>query len=166
MTKKKTLAPKQIKAIALLSSGLSQDKVAEEVGVQYNTIVEWQKSDLFREELRITAERARQTFESRVFNLANNSAVIVGDMIQDTKNKERQLEGVKLAFGAAVRLANRYKELQVEGFIAPTQPLVVFPPGTQFPWKNKAVLPPKPLEIPDVIDVEATEAEGPDDGSA
>ena len=165
MAKRKNLAPKQLKALVLLASGLSREAVANSVGIQNTTIDEWMKTELFREELRVAAERTRATFESRVFNLANNSAVVVGEMIGDTKNKERQMEGVKLAFNAAVRLANRYKELQVEGFIAPTQPLVVFPVGTQFPWKNKLSLPQAPLEIPEVIDVESEEVDGGDDGA-
>lgn len=163
MTKRKKLLPKQQKALMLLAAGVSQEAVSNAVGVTQPTMVAWMNTELFREELRIAAERARQTFESRVFNLANNSAVVVGDMIKDDKNKERQLEGVKLAFNAAVRLANRYKELQVEGYVTPTQPLVVFPAGTQFPWKNKAILPPVPLEIPETIDIEAEEVSG--DGS-
>jgi hypothetical protein len=163
MAKRTKLAPKQLKALSLLAAGVSQEAVAEAVEVQRPTVAAWMNTELFQEELRIAAERSRQTFESRVFNLANNSAVIVGDMIKDEKNKERQMEGVKLAFNAAVRLANRYKELQVEGYVAPTQPLVIFPQGTVFPWKNKAILPPMPLEIPETIDIEAEEVDG--DGS-
>jgi hypothetical protein len=156
----KKFTPRQIKTLSLLSAGLSPDAVGIEVGVDPRKISSWLNSERFQEELRIAAERARQRFESRVFSLANNSAVIVGDMIKDDKNKDRQLEGVKLAFNAAVRLANRYKELQVEGYVAPTQPLVIFPQGTVFPWKNKAILPPMPLEIPETIDVESEEVDG------
>lgn len=163
MAKRTKLAPNQLKALSLLTADVSQEAVANAIEVQTGTISTWMNTELFREELRIAAERSRQTFESRVFNLANNSAVIVGDMIKDEKNKERQMEGVKLAFNAAVRLANRYKELQVEGYVAPTQPLVIFPQGTVFPWKNKAILPPMPLEIPETIDVESEEVDG--DGS-
>lgn len=165
MTKKRTkLTAKQTQALALLSTGQAQDAVALALGIPPDTLTSWLKTDLFNEELRLAAERARQTFESRVFQLANASAGVVGDMIKDNKDKNRQLEGVKLAFGAAVRLANRYKELQVEGYIAPAQPLVVFPKGTQFPWQNKALPPIKPLEIPETVDVEA-EVISPDDGA-
>jgi hypothetical protein len=158
MTKKRTkLTAKQTQALALLSTGKSQDAVSDTLSIAPGVLAQWLKTDLFSEELRLAAERTRQTFESRVFQLANASANVVGDMIGDTKDKNRQLEGVKLAFNAAVRLANRYKELQVEGYVAPTQPLVVFPAGTQFPWKNKALLPQVPLEIPETIDVEAEE---------
>jgi hypothetical protein len=165
MGKKRTkLTGKQTQALALLSTGQSQDAVAAAIGVPPAMIMGWLKTDLFSDELRLAAERARQTFESRVFQLANASASIVGEMIKDDKDKNRQLEGVKLAFNSAVRLANRYKELQVEGYIAPAQPLVVFPTGTKFPWQNKALPPIKPLEISDTIDVEA-EVMTPDDGA-
>jgi hypothetical protein len=165
MKKRTKLTAKQTQALALLSTGQTQDAVADALAIPTSTLALWLKTDLFNEELRIAAERSRQTFESRVFQLANASAGVVGDMIKDTKDKERQLEGVKLAFNAAVRLANRYKELQVEGYVAPTQPLVVFPAGTRFPWQNKVVLPMAPLEIPETIDVEAEEVETHDAGS-
>ncbi len=165
MPKRTKLSPKQIKALALLAAGQGPEAVAAEVGVDSGLINVWMKTDLFADELRLAAERVRARFESRVFQLANASANVVGQMIGDENDKNRQLEGVKLAFGAAVRLANRYKELQVEGYIAPVQPLVVFPAGTKFPWQNKTVLPPVPLEIPsDVIDVEA-EAKTDDEGA-
>lgn len=161
MKKKRTkLTQKQTQALALLSTGQSQEAVANVVGVPLSTIASWIKTDLFSEELRLAAERTRQTFESRVFQLANASASVVGDMIKDTKDKDRQLEGVKLAFNSAVRLANRYKELQVEGYVAPAQPLVVFPAGTKFPWQNKALPATAPLEIPETIDVEAEVVDG------
>jgi hypothetical protein len=104
----------------------------------------------------------RQTFESRVIGLANNAAVLVGEMIEDKEDKDRQLEGAKLAFNAAVRLSNRYKEIQVEGYIAPAQPLVVFPPGTAFPWQSKILPAAVPLEIPESTDEEIVEAEASD----
>ncbi len=166
MNKKRTkLTQKQTEVLALLGAGLSIEAASEGTGVQNHLINLWMKTDLFREELRLVSERARATFEARVFTLANNSASVVGDMIKDVKDKNRQLEGVKLAFGSAVRLANRYKELQVEGYVAPAQPLVVFPMGTRFPWQNKIMLPAQPLEIPAVVDVEAQEVQDNDEGT-
>lgn len=154
---KKDLSPKQLTALALLVKGHTQDEVASVVKVKPVTIREWLKGETFSEELRLALERMRQTFEARVMGLANNSAVVLAGMIADDTNKERQLEGVKLAFNSAVRLSNRYKELQVEGYVAPAQPLVVFPVGTRFPWQSRMELPPAPLEIPEgeVLDVEA-----------
>jgi len=153
---KKDLSAKQLTALGLLVKGHSQEEAALAAKVRQTTIRDWMKEESFRDELRLALERMRQTFEARVMGLANNSAVVLAEMIADDTNKERQLEGVKLAFNSAVRLSNRYKELQVEGFVAPAQPLVVFPVGTRFPWQNRMTLPAVPLEIPaDVIDVEA-----------
>ena len=153
---KKDLSAKQLTALGLLVKGHSQEEAAVAAKVRQSTVREWMKEATFRDELRLALERMRQTFEARVMGLANNSAVVLAEMIADDTNKERQLEGVKLAFNSAVRLSNRYKELQVEGFVAPAQPLVVFPVGTRFPWQNRMTLPDVPLEIPaDVIDVEA-----------
>lgn len=157
MAKRVSLNAKQTKALALLVSGMSQEVAAQQAGVKRETLANWLRDNKFSDELRLALERMRQTFEARVMGLANNAAVVVGDMLADTKDKDRQLEGAKLAFNAAVRLSNRYKELQVEGYVAPAQPLVVFPSGTRFPWQNRVALPPQPLEIPDAIDVEAEE---------
>lgn len=156
-TKTKNLSAKQLTALALLVKGHTQDEVASVVKVKPVTIREWLRNETFGDELRLALERMRQTFEARVMGLANNSAVVLAGMIADDTNKERQLEGVKLAFNSAVRLSNRYKELQVEGYVAPAQPLVVFPAGTRFPWQSRMELPPLPLEIPEgeVIDVES-----------
>lgn len=148
---KKTLSAKQRNALVLLVAGHTQDQAATAIGAHAKTVQEWMRDPFFRDELRLALERTRQIFESRVMGLANNAAVVLGDMIADDKNKERQLEGVKVAFNAAVRLSTRYKELQVEGVVAPAQPLVVFPAGTKFPWQGQLALSPPPP-----IDVEAT----------
>jgi len=172
MAKVKTkLKPKQVQAVGLLISGQTEEQVSANVGVSRTTLTGWLRDNTFADELRLANERLRQMFESRVMGLANNAAVVVGEMIEDKQDKERQLEGAKLAFNAAVRLANRYKELQVEGIVAPAQPLVVFPVGTKFPWQNKLAAT-KPLEIPEstddelsdgeVIDVEAVDVSGDD----
>jgi len=150
---KKDLSVKQHKALALLVAGQTQEAAAAAAGVRQKTMIEWMRDNVFRDELRLALERMRQTFEARVMGLANNAAVVVGDMIADEGDKDRQLEGAKLAFNAAVRLSNRYKELQIEGYVAPAQPLVVFPPGTQFPWQGQLSLPAQ------IIDVDSTEVE-------
>ena len=156
---KQKLTPKQIKVIQLIVSGQTQDQAQKTAGINDSTMRRWLRDNVFADEVRLALERMRQTFEARVMGLANNAAVVVGNMIE-SKDHEKQLEGAKLAFNAAVRLSTRYKELQVEGYVAPAQPLVVFPPGTKFPWQGKAQpqLPEAPLEIEaDVVDVEATE---------
>jgi hypothetical protein len=139
MAKKADLSAKQTKALALLVAGQSQEAAALAANVRPKTLQEWMRDNVFRDELRLALERMRQTFEARVMGLANNAAVVVDEMIKDGSNKDRQLEGAKLAFNSAVRLSNRYKELQVEGYVAPAQPLVVFPAGTKFPWQNNAI---------------------------
>jgi DNA-binding XRE family transcriptional regulator len=150
---KKDLSVKQHKALALLVAGQTQEAAAAAAGVRQKTMIEWMRDNVFRDELRLALERMRQTFEARVMGLANNAAVVVGDMLSDNDDKDRQLEGAKLAFNAAVRLSNRYKELQIEGYVAPAQPLVVFPPGTHFPWQGQLSLPAQ------IIDVDSTEVE-------
>ena len=168
---KKKINAKQTKAIALLVAGQTQEQAALGAGVRSGTMTEWLRDSVFQDELRLALERMRQTFEGRVFGLANNASVVVADMIEDKEDKGRQLEGAKLAFNAAVRLSGRYKELQVDGHIAPAQPLVIFPPGTQFPWASKAIkaeLPEHPLEIPEdvssdeIVDAETVETEEKD----
>ena len=156
---KKDLSSKQCKALALLVAGQSETAAAAAASVKTTTLKEWMRDNVFRDELRLALERMRQTFEARVIGLANNAAVVVGEMISG-EDKDRQLEGAKIAFNAAVRLSNRYKELQVEGYVAPAQPLVVFPAGTKFPWQGNIEL---PSQIIDVESEVVEEAEGDDD---
>lgn len=156
---KKDLSPKQVTALSLLVAGQTQEAAAVAAHVKIKTIQEWMKDATFRDELRLALERMRQTFEARVMGLANNAAVVVGEMLEDRDDKERQLEGAKIAFNAAVRLSNRYKELQVEGYVAPAQPLVVFPVGTRFPWQGDV-----PAQLPPPIDVESTVIDEGDEG--
>lgn len=137
MAKRKDLSAKQTKALALLVAGQTQEAAALAAQVKPKTLQEWMRDNTFRDELRLALERMRQTFESRVIGLANNAAVVLDEMIKNGNEKDRQLEGVKIAFNSAVRLSGRYKELQVEGYVAPAQPLVVFPAGTKFPWQNE-----------------------------
>jgi hypothetical protein len=163
MAKKKDLSAKQHAALALLVAGQTQEAAAVAAHVRPQTLQEWMRDNTFRDELRLAMERTRQIFESRVLGLANNAAVVVQEMIADDKDKERQLEGVKVAFNAAVRLSNRYKELQVEGYVAPAQPLVVFPAGTKFPWQGSLSLPPQQVIDVDSEPVDDEEpAEGPE----
>lgn len=156
---KKELNQKQYKALALLVAGQTHEQAAAEAGVTTKRVRDWLRDSRFSEELRLAMERMRQTFESRVMGLANNAAVVVQDMLTDEKDKTRQLEGAKLAFNAAVRLSTRYKELQVEGYVPPAQPLIVFPQGTKFSWQKTIETPALPLEIPETIDIEAEEVE-------
>jgi hypothetical protein len=157
-TKAKYLSSKQTQALALLVTGQTQEAAAKAVHVTTKTMQDWMRDNRFRDELRLALERMRQTFESRVMGLANNAAVVVQEMIADGADKERQLEATKIAFNAAVRLSNRYKELQVEGYVAPAQPLVVFPVGTRFPWQA-------PLLPAQVIDTDTVDAEEPTEES-
>lgn len=157
---KKDLSAKQQYALALLVAGQTQEAVAHTVKVKPEKLRLWLKDATFRDELRLALERMRQTFEARMMGLANNSASVLQEVLADDSDRDRQLEGVKVVINAAVRLANRYKELQVEGYVAPAQPLVVFPVGTRFPWQRGEITPPPvPLEIEagDVVDAEVTE---------
>jgi hypothetical protein len=111
------------------------------------------KEHEFREELRLAMERMRHQFESRIVGLANNAAVVVQEAME-SKDLETRMDAAKTAINAAVRMATRYKELQVEGYVPPPQPMIILPPGSRMPWENAPV----PTSLP--IDVEATEITG------
>jgi hypothetical protein len=158
MAKKKELTAKQHKAIAALSVGKSQADASKLAQVRAATMREWMKDDGFREELRQTMERMRGQFESRIMQVANNAAVVVQQMLVDPSMDVRA-KGATLALNAAVRLSTRYKELQMEGYVPPPRPFIIFPEGTQQPWMAKAL--PEPPEPPKdmVIDAEAIEVD-------
>jgi hypothetical protein len=156
----KDLVPRQHKAIAALLAGHNTEGAAAAAEVKPATIRAWMKEGDFREELRLGQERVRQAFESRLMIGAQKGLGVVYKAM-DHPNLDTQLEASKIMISSAVRIANRYKELQVEGYIAPAVPLVIFPVGTKLPWANKQLPPAIPVTQFDdeAIDVEATEVE-------
>jgi len=155
MEDKKELSPKQGKAIMVLAVGGSHKQAAQVAEVKANTITQWMKDEDFRAELRAMLERTRQRFESRVMIVANNSLATVQEAL-DSKDPVLKLKAAALGLAAATRLASRYKEHQLEGYVPPSTPMIVLPVSTKMPWKQKS-LPPV-----DVIDVESKEL---DDGT-
>lgn len=150
----------------VLATGQKNETAAAAAGVGIRSVQKWMKDPTFREELRQTMERMRQVFEGRVMQLANNAAVVVQEMLTHP-DMDRRAEGAKLALNAAVRLSTRYKELQMEGYVPPPQPMIVLPPGSRMPWEN-AVRTALPEATPDTIDAEATivgDGTEPDDKS-
>ena len=159
--KKQKLTPKQIEVLALIVSGHTYEGASAASGVAVATINAWMKKSAFNEEYRLGMERFRNIFESRMMALAQKASTKISQFM-DSANPEVSLEASKITINAAVRLNNRYKELQVQGFIAPVQPLVIFPEGTKLPWAVKDALPMLPA-IPEVIDAEATDVESDED---
>lgn len=153
----KDLTPKQVKALMALSVGKTQAEAASLSHVQGNTIRTWMKDETFREELRLTMERMRQQFESRVMLVANNAMSVVQKMLSD-KDKDIQAKGANLALNAAVRLSTRYKELQVEGYVPPPAPMIILPSDTKMPWQQKALPPPPPMPE-EIVEVEPIEVD-------
>ena len=155
MAKKSNITPKQMKALMVLSVGRSQAEAATAAGVSAKTVAVWMKDEDFLDERRLMMERMRHQFESRVMQVANNAMVVVQDMLSDS-SKDIRAKGATLALNAAVRLTTRYKELREEGFIAPSNPMIILPADTKMPWQQKALAaaPPPPEEI---VEVEAIE---------
>jgi len=156
------ITPKHERAIAILANGGSYDRAAEAAGTSAKQIYTWMHNDSFRSELRKTMERSRHMFEGRVFSVGNNAIIHVQDALMATKmafdpvakrmvevpDTQRRDKAAEVALLMAVRLANRYKELQIEGFAPPAQPLIVFPQGTRMPWAATELLPaPLPHEV-------------------
>lgn len=153
---KKTVTPKQIKALVILATGGSNEKAAVAASVTPATIRNWTRDETFSEELRLTMERTRHQFESRVMQVANNAMVVVQDAMS-SPSAEVRLKGANLALNAAVRLSTRYKELQVEGYVPPPTPMIVFPAGTKQPWANTKMLAAPEMPEGGIVDVEAIE---------
>lgn len=152
------LTPRQQKAVMLLATGVSNEQAAIAVGVSAGLVSKWLRNEAFRNELRDAMERMRQIFEGRIMSLAANAATVIQKLMADP-SLDRQTEGAKMALGAAVRLVARYKELQVEGYVPPPVPLVVFPEGTKMPWAQPSL----PATI--AIDVEAEVVDDSDTGT-
>ncbi len=142
----KELTAKQCKAIMVLAVGGSHKQAAEVATVKPNTITLWMKDDLFREELRTMLERTRQRFESRVMIVANNSLQTVQEAL-DSEDPVLKLKAAALGLAAATRLAARYKEHQLEGYVPPSTPMIVLPVATKMPWKQKSLMPVEVIEV-------------------
>jgi len=157
-TTKKKLTGKQIQVLASLVAGNSFEGAANAADVSPSTIQLWMKDANFNEEYKLGMERFRNILESRMNAVAQRASKVINEFL-DSPNPEIKLEAAKIAINAAVRLNNRYKELQVQGFIAPVQPLVIFPVGTQLPWASKEPLPMLPIVPEDIIEADAVEVE-------
>lgn len=118
------------------------------------TIHQWMKEPAFHEEYKLAMERFRSIFESRTVAVAQKAISVINKFLDD-KNPEVKLEAAKIAVNSAVRLSNRYKELEIHGFVAPAQPLVIFPSDAQLPWASKESLPLLPEVPQDIIDAES-----------
>lgn len=153
-TTKKELTPQQIEVLSLIVSGQSYEQAAHAAGISPSVIHKWMKQPVFHEEYKLSMERFRNIFESRTVAVAQKGIKVIHEFLED-KNPEIRLEAAKVAVNSAVRLSNRYKELQVQGFIAPAQPLVIFPANTQLPWTAKESLPLLPDIPEDIIDAES-----------
>ena len=151
---KDELTPRQIQGLSALSVGSTQGDAAKAAKVNVETVRGWMKEDVFRTELRLSMERFRQQFESRMLLVANNATIVVQKMLND-KSIDIQAKGATLALNAAVRLSTRYKELQVEGYIPPPVPMIMLPVGTVQPWANQKALP-APVNPEDIVDVTPT----------
>ncbi len=143
-----SLSPLQEKAVLLLATGHTHEAVAKRLGKSTVTIYRWERNDDFQAEKRQAVDRMRNGFESRIFALAGN-AVVVAQRMLESNDPELQATGVKVVLNSAVRLAARFKELQVQGY-APLAPMVVFPEGTRMPW-CQPLLP----SAPPTVDVDA-----------
>jgi transposase-like protein len=151
--KRETLSAKQHQAIAELTGGQTQEKAAQLVGVNKNTLSKWMNDELFMREVRLVSERARMQFESRL-NVAANDGLAVMQKAMRSDDGNRALKAAVAAVNAEVKVGERYKKLQVEGFIAPA-PMIVIAPGEPHPIFN-----PQPLPQADVIDTTAEELDG------
>jgi hypothetical protein len=158
MDKKKELTPKQVRALSVLSLGQSQVQAAKEAKVNQNTLTVWMKDEKFRDELRLLMERMRQQFESRVMIAANDGMAVIQKAMRN-KDEDLKLRAANSAVNAGVRIATRYKELQVEGYVAPLAPMIVFADGQADPIFNPTKIPAHSLG-PGVIDTTAEEIDG------
>jgi hypothetical protein len=155
MAKRKLdITPKQNKALMALVAGQTNEAAANAAGVSQNTLYRWMKDEKFRDELSLFMQRTRMQFEARINRVANNATVVVQQMLESPDISQRA-QGAKLALQTASRLASRYKELQVEGYVPPPTPMIVFPEGSKPAWMNKQ-LPPAP-DPPEDLVVEAEE---------
>ena len=144
------LSSKQLSALAVIVGGGTNQQAAEAVGVAPGRISVWLRDETFRDELKRALEKMWQTFESRIAMVGNRGTSII-DTAMSSDDPDTKLAAAKIGVNAAVRMASRYKTLQIEGFVPPPVPLVIFPEGTRMPWAAPAL----PVTAQEPIDTEA-----------
>lgn len=90
MAKRKALKPEQYRAIALMIykdvNGLTNEQIAQEVGVNPSTIYEWKKKDYFNDELIRQSEQVQRSFLSDAYTqirmIVNNDKVSTGNKLK------------------------------------------------------------------------------------
>ena len=143
---KRTLSPKQMKALVALTSGQSHKKAAELAGVSEATISNWMRTNLFHKEFTKAMERMRYAFEARVVAAGQDAIAVIHKELDNPDVEIRLKAGTSLA-NNAVRIGSRYKELEVSGALPAQQPMIIFPQDTKMPWNSK------PVEV--VVDAKA-----------
>lgn len=90
MAKRKALKPEQYRAIALMIykdvNGLTNEQIAQEVGVNPSTIYEWKKKDYFNDELIRQSEQVQRSFLADAYTqirmIVNNDKVSTGNKLK------------------------------------------------------------------------------------
>lgn len=92
-TKRKVLTPQQYKAIALMIykdvNGLSNEMIAEEVGVNPSTIYSWKKEEAFNLQLLKQSEEVQRSFLSDTYTQLR---MIINSNRVNTGNKLKAIE--------------------------------------------------------------------------
>jgi hypothetical protein len=150
---KKTLTPKQIKALVVLSTGSTYKKAAEVAGVSEATIGKWVRLNHFHREFTKAMERMRYQYEARAIAAGQDALAVVHKELQNDEAELRLKAGATLV-NNATRLGTRYKELEVSGALPAPQPMIIFPTGTTMPWNSSPVKVANHLEDGKVVDAE------------
>ena len=110
--KSKPLSAPQRKAVKMLAAGLTARSVADALGCEHATIINWKKKDNFRvalaEEIDIDADLHR--FELKA--IYGKAIYRVSELIQD-KNPQIALQACKLAFEAEQNILRIAEETEM-----------------------------------------------------
>lgn len=97
---KKELHEKQLNAIELLASGISQTDVAKMVGVDTRTITRWKAIPEFREGINIATEEAKKNIDKRIMQYADT-------ILAELYNLATKAKSEKVRLDASTYLINR-----------------------------------------------------------
>jgi len=121
------VTPRQRLALAVIFQGGTYIEAGAAAGVHEATVRGWlYDDDAFRREHDRLAREQQQRTEALIFSVVPRAVRVVNELLAKPKT---QVEGARIGLGNAVRLAARYKHLQVEGY-APA-PMFILPEGAR-----------------------------------
>ncbi len=93
----------------MLIAGIPNTEIAQELRVHFNTITNWKKNDVFKEEMRSQRKELCRTAQNVIANKAEYAARRICEMIDEA-------DTTRIQFAAAVKVYETAIQTSIEDF--------------------------------------------------